>query len=235
MHIYTTVYHSKHLCMATTTSLQQPSSLFKTTYPLAIRIWHWLTAIVMVSTIIIVLLASTIFTTNDNVPMVQEQIQQKGGTVSPQQARAVAHEYSDKLWMLHKYIGFGLCFLLLVRVIIEAGYSREQKLSGKIKKVLSFQTQNTDEKGDRKHYLMVKWGYVIFYLLFLIMALTGLGLAFEDVPFFKNNHDLIEGTHSVVQYLIYFYILSHLVGVIRADLTNNKGIVSAMINGGLKQ
>ena len=97
-----------------------------------------------------------------------------------------------------------------------------------------FQTQNAEQRSDRQHYVMVKWGYVIFYLLFLIMALTGLGLAFEDVSVFRSNHQLIVAIHSFVQYLIYAYILFHIVGVVRADLTDNKGIVSAMINGGSK-
>lgn len=218
--------------MTDVTSLQSPSSLFKTSYSLAIRIWHWLTFATFTASIVMVLFASTIFKTKSNIPMVQEQIQQKGGVVSPDQARAVAHEYSDKLWMLHKYIGYGLCILLLSRIVIEVSYSKEKKLSGKIRNALAFKSQNQQQKGDRQHYLAVKWGYVIFYALFLIMALTGLGLAYEDVPLFKSNRELITNIHSFVQYLIYFYILSHIVGVIRADLTDNKGIVSSMINGG---
>jgi len=218
--------------MAGTAAHPGSSSLFKTTYSLAIRIWHWITFLTITASIILVLFASTVFTIKGNLSMVQEQIQQKGRTVTPDQARAVAHEYSDKLWMLHKYVGYGLCFLLLSRIVLEVTYSKQQKLSGKIKKALAFQTQNQEQKSDQAHYLLVKWGYVIFYSLFLIMALTGLGLAYEDVPLFKSNHKLIANIHSFVQYLIYFYILSHIVGVIKADVTNNKGIVSSMINGG---
>ena len=210
------------------------SSLFKAGYALSIRIWHWLTFLTFTASIVMVLFASTIFTMKDNIPMVQEQVQQKGGAVTPEQARAVAHEYSDKLWMLHKYIGYGLCFLFLLRIVIEVTFSSDQKLAGKIKKAVRFQGLNMQQKGDKQHYLLVKWGYVIFYTLFFIMALTGLGLAYEDVPIFKNNHKLIVNIHSFVQYLIYFYILSHIVGVVRADVTDNKGIVSSMINGGTK-
>lgn len=218
--------------MTDITSIQSPSSLFTAYYSLSIRIWHWLTFLTFTASIVMVLFASTLFTMKSNIPMVQEQIQRKGGFVSPQQARAVAHEYSDKLWMLHKYTGYVLCFLLLSRMVIEAGYSKEKRLSGKIKRALAIQSQGLEQKNDRQHYLSVRWGYVIFYGLFLIMALTGLGLAYEDVPFFRSNHKLIGNVHGFVQYLIYFYILTHIVGVIRADLTNNKGIVSSMINGG---
>jgi Ni/Fe-hydrogenase 1 B-type cytochrome subunit len=215
-------------------SVQQPESLFRTTYTLAIRIWHWLTFLTITASIIMVILASTMFTMKGNIPVVQQQVQQKGGTLSTDQARAVAHEYSDKLWMTHKYIGFGLCFLLLCRIIIEAAYSRERRLANKIRKALTFKTQNDIQRYDRRHYIWVKWGYVIFYFLFLVMALTGLGLAFEEVPAFSSIHKSLAGIHKVVQFLIYGYIFFHIAGVIRADVTDNKGIVSRMINGGGK-
>ena len=211
------------------------SSLFKTTYPLSIRIWHWLTFLTITGSLIAVLFASTLFTTRDNVQLVQEQVQRKGGTVSPEQARAVAHEYSDKLWIIHTWIGYGLCFLLLSRMVMEAVYTKEKRLGAKIKHALQFQSGNLQQKRDRQHYIWVKRGYVLFYLLLLVMAVTGLGMAFEEVPFLRSIHKALSNIHSFTQYLIYLYILTHLVGVIRADLTQNKGIVSAMINGGGEQ
>jgi Ni/Fe-hydrogenase 1 B-type cytochrome subunit len=214
--------------------IQRPSSLFKTTYPLAIRLWHWITFITFFFSIMLVLFASTLFTTRGNIPMVQQQVQAKGGMITPDQAKAVSHEYSDKLWMLHKYVGFGLCFLLLLRIIIELSYSKEKRLSGKIRDALNFSAKSEQQTNDRRHFIMVKWGYIIFYVLFLCMCLTGLGLAFEDVPFFRANGKLFGNVHSIIQYLLYAYILFHIAGVIRSDLTNNRGIVSSMINGGEK-
>jgi cytochrome b561 len=38
----------------------------------------------------------------------------------------VAQEYSDKLWMLHKYIGFGLSILLLWRIGKEVAISKKK-------------------------------------------------------------------------------------------------------------
>lgn len=212
-------------------SIQSPPPFFKQPISLAIRLWHWVFFLTITASLVMVLLASTVFTIKDNIPLVQEQIQEKGGTVSPQQARAVAHEYNDKFWNLHKYIGYGLCFLLLARIVIEVMQSKEQKLSTKIKKALGAQTPNHLVKSEKNHYLLVKRGYLLFYLFILIMALTGLGLAYEDVPLFREYHKTLASVHSFVQYLIYFYILSHLVGVVRADVTDNKGIVSRMING----
>ena len=109
-----------------------------------------------------VLLASTMFSMKQNIPTVQKLVEGKGGVITATQARSVAHEYSDKLWMTHKYIGFGLVFLLLSRIIIEVVYSKEQRIAGKIKKAIRLQTQTQQQRYDRTHYLMVKWGYIVF-------------------------------------------------------------------------
>jgi Ni/Fe-hydrogenase 1 B-type cytochrome subunit len=214
-------------------SVQQPESLFRTGYTLAIRLWHWLTFLTTTASILMVIFASTVFTMKDNIPMVQEQLQQKGATVTAPQARSVAHEYNDKLWNLHKYIGFGICFLLLCRLLIEVSYSKERRLGSKIKKALAFQAQSPTQQYDRKHYLLVKRGYIVFYVLITLMALTGLGMAFEDVPFLRSIRPALTSIHKIGQFLIYAYAVAHIVGVIRADVTDNRGIVSAMINGGV--
>ena len=200
---------------------------FKSAKPASIRLWHWLTFLFFTFSLMTVILASTIFTTSDNVALVQEQVHEKGGMVTTAQARSVAHEYSDKLWMLHKYFGFGLSFLMLSRIVIEVRLSREKKLAAKIREALG-SPAGTEE---RKHYLFVQYSYAVFYVLFTVMALTGLVLAFEDVKWLEPVHDIAEETHGVVQWALYAYFLIHIGGVIRADMTKYSGIVSRMIHG----
>lgn len=199
---------------------------------LAIRIWHWITFVTIASSLILVLLGSTMFKTKENISMVQEQLERKGATVTKDQARAVAHEYSDKLWMAHKYVGYGLCFLLLSRIIIEVAQPGDEKLRTKIKRAIGYKTDDIIEKRERRHYIFVKEGYVVFYLLFFVMGLTGLGLAFEDTPWLEGSiHEYIKKVHETVQYGIYAYILVHLVGVISTDIGKYPGVVSGMIHG----
>ncbi len=202
---------------------------------MAIRLWHWITFWAISASLVTVILGSTLFRTKNNVTMVQAQVEGKGGSVTSQQARAVAHEYSDKLWNAHRYIGFVLCFLFLSRLVIEAALSKEQKLSVRIRRAMKPGSGELSYLNDRRHFLLVKWGYVLFYLLLFTMAITGLGLAFEDVGLFRTYHGAISAVHSFTQYLIYLYILFHIAGVIRAEFTENKGLVSAMINGGKRQ
>ena len=199
---------------------------------LAIRIWHWLTFLGFAASLTTVLLGSTMFKTRPNVTAVMEEVAQKGGTVTKDQAFSVAHAYSDKLWDTHKIIGFVLCFLLFTRVLIEFSQRKEDKLKSRIRAALNFHPVNESAIKERNHYLLVKRGYLVFYALFLCMGLTGLVLAFEDLEFLKPIHKTASSLHSFFQWGIYAYILLHLIGVVRADLYKSKGIVSGMINGG---
>ena len=200
-------------------------------HSLSIRLWHWITYLTLSASLVTVLLGSTLFKTKDNVAMIQEQMQQKGVMVTKDQARAVAHEYSDKMWDAHKIIGFVLSGLFLLRLFIEMGQPTEEKISVKIKKALAFQSNQLAENNEKKHYLLVKRVYILFYSALFVMALTGLGLAFEDAPFLKDIQRPIKSIHGFVQYIIYGFILFHIVGVILAETGKHRGIVSGMISG----
>lgn len=206
-------------------------NMFNEPHSLAIRIWHWTFFVVLTASLITVLFASTLFRTRNTIGLVQDQLQEKGVVVTKEQARAVAHEFSDRLWDVHTIIGYVLCGLLLSRVIIEISQPHEEKLKVRLKKMIGFKPGNTAEETGKKHYIGVKTSYLIFYLLILTMALTGLGLAFEDNALLRAWHGNIKQVHSFVQYLIYAFILLHLVEVIRADGNRHKGLVSRMIHG----
>lgn len=197
----------------------------------AIRVWHWTFVLFVTSTIFIVLLASTVFRTRNTIPLVEQQLQQKGTTVSEDQARAVAHEFNDQLWDLHRLIGYGLCILLISRWFIELSEPRSERLQVRLRKALGFRSTIPIEMIQRRHYVNVKSTYLAFYTVFTIMALTGLILAFDDIRQFDDIRPLAKQIHSFLQYVIYAFIVIHLVGVIRADLGHEKGLVSGMIHG----
>jgi cytochrome b561 len=87
------------------------------------------------------------------------------------------------------------------------------------------------ERVQRRHYVNVKTLYLFFYAVFATMAITGLILAFDDVQKLQEFQKPAKEIHSLLQYVVYTFILIHLVGVIRADLGRHKGIVSGMIHG----
>jgi Ni/Fe-hydrogenase 1 B-type cytochrome subunit len=199
---------------------------FQEEKPASVRLWHWVSLIVLVCSLATVILGSTLFRTKDNITMVQEQVAMKGGTVTPDQARKVAHEYSDKLWMLHKYLGYGLAFLLFTRIVTEVRLSKDKTIGAGIRKALGYPAS-----FDRKHYLTVQFGYVAFYILFILMATTGLILAFEDQQWLDPLHDPAKAMHKAVQWALYAYMVLHIGGTVAAELTKYPGVVSRMIGG----
>ncbi len=210
-----------------------PSSLFRQKNSVLIRIWHWLTFLTLTAILIKVLIASTALDPRGNIKMVEERLASKGVTITDEQAFSVSHSFDDKMWDVHKLLGYGLAFLLLSRIVIELVQPGAQRVKARIKTALKLTPQNITGQKLMKHYLFVKRGYIVFYLLLLIIVLTGLGLAFEhDFEFLDHFHKLIKKVHSFCQYLMYGYVFLHLCGVIIADNSHSKGIVSGMINGG---
>ena len=207
-------------------SISAPA-LFNQTKPAIIRLWHWLAVIFFAASVTTVILNATLFKTKKNINMVQEMVKEKGGIITPEQAKNVAHQYSDKLWNVHKYIGFGLAFLMLWRIIAEAIIAKDKRMYVRMK------IANTlpDTTYDKGHYMMVQYSYLTFYVLFLIMASTGLVLAFEDVEFLKPIHKLAKDIHNLTQWGLYGFMTFHIAGVLLAELGDQNGIVSAMING----
>ena len=197
----------------------------------AIRVWHWTFVLFVTATIAIVLLASTVFRTRNTVPLVQQQLQEKGVAVTPEQARAVAHEFNDRLWDIHRLIGYGLCILLVSRWFIEIRQPRAERLAYRLQKANNFRSVIPIEMVQRRHYVNVKTGYLLFYAVFALQGLTGLVLAFDNIQQLQELHQPAKDLHGVLQYFIYAFIVVHLIGVIRADIGHHKGLVSGMIHG----
>lgn len=207
-------------------------SYFIQEHSVPIRIWHWLTFILLSGTIITVLLNSTLMNQRANIPMVQEVLKSKGVTVNEDQAFAVTREYEDKSWGVHKWIGYGLAFLLLARIVIEITQPGEEKIKSRFKKALGLYKQNDSNKTEYRHYLGTKLTYMIFYLLLLCMAITGLCLAFgSELGISRGLHNTIKEIHAFGQYIMYGFIFIHLCGIIVSENQKARGIVSGMING----
>lgn len=200
-------------------------------HSVAIRIWHWSFFVVLTASLITVGLASTLFRTRNNIALVQTQLKEKGVVVDSDQARAVAHEFNDKLWELHTWLGYILCFFVVARILIEWTQPSEERLGRRLKAALAFRPSTPKERGEQQHYLLVKRSYLIFYGAIAVMAGTGLVLAFENVALFKEWRAPVKQLHGFVQYVIYGYVVLHLAGVIRADLGRHPGIISSMVNG----
>lgn len=215
-----------------TNSSAEEKSIFIQKNSVAIRIWHWLTFLLVISLAVTVLLQSTVNNQRKNIPEVQTVLKAKGIEVTNNQAQAVTHIYGEKIWDIHKLLGYGLAFLFLLRIVIEFTQSKDEKNQTRIKKALFLLKQSGDDKTELKHYLLTKGSYMLFYLLLFIMVSTGLIIAFgADLGITRPVRHTFKEVHSFVQYLIYAFIVIHLIGVIHSEIGKYKGMVSGMIHG----
>lgn len=89
------------------TSSYYSQSPFLQKHSVAIRIWHWLTFLTLTFILLTVLFASTLLNPRENTSVVQNMLTEKGTSIDKDQAFSVAHIFDDKMWELHKYLGFG--------------------------------------------------------------------------------------------------------------------------------
>ncbi|MFY9151559.1 MAG: cytochrome b/b6 domain-containing protein [Prolixibacteraceae bacterium] len=217
---------------AKNTSSDSNSSVFIQQHSAQLRIWHWLTFLFITGSIVTVLFNSTMLSSRDNVSLVKEQLERKGVTVNDEQAFAVSHEYEEKMWDVHKLIGYGLAILLLARVVIEFTQPEEEKMRNRLKKAIQLSKSADSNKADYTHYIRVKRSYMLFFVLLFLMVLTGLGMSFgRELSFSREILRNVKSVHEFVQYLIYVFIIIHLAGVVLAENGKIRGIVSGMIHG----
>lgn len=201
-------------------------------YSSSLRLWHWLSAIVITGSLLTVLANSTITNGRSNAEVIKTELSNDKVAITNDQARGAAHEISDKVWALHTYFGYVLAALFVFRLLLEIFQLADQKFIRKIRAAYSQYHVIKQNRQIARHELVVKTLYSIFYLLLMIMVITGLCLAFEDdVEALKKIHAIRE-IHGFCMYLIIAFIVVHLAGVFLAERRDSKGIVSDMINGG---
>lgn len=210
-------------------SIENPQKVKK--YSSSLRFWHWANATVITGSLLTVLVNSTVLSGWPTLMFIQDELKKSGITLTEQQGRSIVGGLRDRVWDYHIYFGYCLAALLLFRFIAEFFQLTDQKLISNIKTAYR-KFKGGKDKLIARHELIVKSLYATFYLVLIIMAVTGLTLAFgDDVPAIKKLH-FIKEIHGFCMYLVLAFIAVHIAGVYLAERKDSKGIVSDMINGG---
>lgn len=197
-----------------------------------IRFWHWTNALVIIGSLITVLINSTLFD-RGNSAVVLKSLVDGGGEANPQQAREVLHSFEDQIWDIHIYFGYALAALLVLRIIAEFMQPKEKRAMSKFKIAYQKYYLKPKERRLAQQELLTKALYLLFYLLLIVMAITGLSIAFKkELGLAKDFSHQLKEIHGFVMYMIIGFIVIHIAGVIFAENKEGKGIVSDMINGG---
>ncbi|TWI94777.1 Ni,Fe-hydrogenase I cytochrome b subunit [Mucilaginibacter frigoritolerans] len=201
-------------------------------YSPSIRLWHWSNAVIITGSLLTVLVNSTVLKPWANARLISDKLKEKGINVSDDQTRSAAFVLSDKVWAIHTYLGYVLVALLVFRIVIELFGLADKTLIGKIKAAKRSFLSTKENRIANRNEMLIKMLYILFYILLILMAITGLALAFSDnIPALKQMH-FIREVHEFTMYLVLGFIIIHIVGICIGERKRHKGIVSDMINGG---
>lgn len=200
--------------------------------PASLRIWHWLNAIAIFGLLGTTLLRKTFLSWRTNSAFIQSQLSEQGIEISSDLAKNIAVGIRNPMWDWHVYFGISLAFLLIGRVCIAlCSRNKTESLATHLK---NFKNE-TSNKVQALHKLSVKAVYAIFYLMTTLMVCSGLILTFKaELGFEKSFTQPVKEIHELSMWFFVGFVALHIFGVIFAELTKDRGIVSDMINGGDK-
>ena len=185
------------------------------------RIWHWLHAAVVLGMLGTVFLRKTFLSWRTNSELLTQKLSEIDLAVTEAQAKILAKAIRAPMWEWHIILGYALAALLVWRIVLFFTQSGKQNYQ--------------DLKNETLHKIMVKIGYIGIYVILSFMAMTGLIIHFyEELGLLKETAHDIKEIHELVFNAILIFVPLHIIGVVVAEMRDEKGIVSDMIHGGSK-
>lgn len=183
------------------------------------RLWHWIHAAVVLGLLGTVFLRKTFLSWRSNAEILKEKLSGIDIEISADQASILAKAIRAPMWEWHIILGYALSVLLLWRLLLFF------TTSGK----LNYQKN----QNETLHTKMVKLSYIALYTVLLFMAVTGLTMHFyEPLELTKDTLHDIKELHELVYNAILIFVPLHLIGIIVAEIRDEKGMISDMIHGG---
>ncbi|HEX8428225.1 cytochrome b/b6 domain-containing protein [Hymenobacter sp.] len=200
---------------------------------LGLRLWHWVNTLVVTGLLTTILFLFVIVKMRTVGPEFQKVLATEGITFTNQQVRGLTRIVSHRIWDWHIGLGVALSVLLVLRVALEFTQHGAQRFGAKLRQARFLFRQAGANLQDNCHSLLVKYSYVLFYVMLVVLVVTGLILIYaDDVEFLHSIEHTVKEVHNFTMYLVLAFTIFHIVGVVYAELTKNRGIVSDMIHGG---
>ncbi len=185
----------------------------KTKYSKVYRVIHWAIAISFLLLLITIFLRLTWMNKYNMAAIIQDYLVGTGQSLSEEQFIALAKKIRQPMWNWHVYIGYVLVGLFSIRFILpKFGHMKFQNPFGKnLSAKVKFQ----------------KWTYIIFYGCVIVSLTTGLIIEFGPEELKKSMEDI----HVLGIYYLVAFIVIHVAGVLIAEFSDHKGIVSRIVSG----
>jgi cytochrome b561 len=146
--------------------------------------------------------------------IIQEYMKGTGQTMSYDEIVVMAKQIRKPMWNWHINLGYVLLGLFSIRFTLP--------LFGEMKFQSPFAKNLTTKQR------LQKWTYILFYICVVGSLITGLLIEWGPKEWKKP----VEEIHMLGIYYLVAFIVLHLAGILIAESTNQKGIVSRIIGGG---
>lgn len=187
-----------------------------TKYSKIYRILHWAIAVAFTLLLITIFLRLTWLNKVNVAAIIQNYLLDTGQILTQDQLLALAKKIRQPMWDWHIYLGYILTGLFSIRFMLPLfGHMKLQSPFGK--------DLSTKDK-------LKKWTYIIFYFCVIISLVTGLIIKFGP----KELKEPMEDIHVLGIYYLIAFIVVHLSGVLIAEFTDQKGIISRIVSGSIK-
>jgi len=190
-------------------------------WSLNFRLWHWIHAIVILGLLGTVFLRKTFLSWRSNSEILTNKLSGIDITVTADQAKMLAKSIRAPMWEWHILLGYALSALVIWRIVLfftQSGKQNYQHL-----------------KEENFHKKMVKLGYIAIYAVIAFMSVSGLVIHFyQELGLLKDTAHDIKEIHELVYNALLIFVPLHILGVFVAENQDEKGILSAMVNGGSK-
>ncbi|KXW55446.1 cytochrome b/b6 domain-containing protein [Ferrovum sp. PN-J185] len=149
----------------------------------------------------------------------------------------------DTLWHIHVWVGYGIAIGLLFRLIWGVIGPNSAKFSDLwhpqvwINFIKTRKWLDTERWG---HSTMASAAYLLFYLLLIVMVLTGLSLAAIKLNMGpldgllggnKSLKDLFHEPHELIYNFFWAFILVHIAALIWHEVKDKTPLAQAMVSG----
>jgi len=134
-------------------------------------------------------------------------------SLSREQLIVLAKQIREPMWDWHIYLGYVLTGLFSLRFILP--FFGTMKFQNPLAKNLSIKQK------------FQKWTYIIFYVCVVVSLVTGLIIVWGA----KELKEPMEEIHVLGIYYLIAFIVIHIGGILIAEFTNQKGIISRIVRG----
>ena len=183
-------------------------------YSKTYRILHWLIAFAFLLLLITIFLRKTWMEKNHVAEIIQTFLKDNGYAALPQdEAISLAKKIRKPMWEWHIYLGYFLTGLYCIRLAVP--FFGKMKFSSPFKAGLNTKTK------------FQFWVYLVFYTCTAVSLITGLIIEFGPKAYKKPMEEI----HELSLYYLLSFMILHFAGILIAEFTSDKGLISRIISG----